>query len=449
MFIDFLTTGFARNRNADAIVWKDRVYTYGWLLDQMQVWRERVAQEHVQAGTVTILEANFSPNAVALFLVLLETGCILVPLTASIEATTREFIKIAQGEVSFRFSAEDAVEVVHLGTHADHRLYGELRRRQHPGLVLFSSASTGRSKWAVHDMAGLLERFKVPRRRHRAIIFYLYDHIAGVDTMLYLLSNGGCMVMVERLDPDEVLRTVEQYRVELLPTSPTFMNLILLSEAYKRYDLACLRTVSYGTEPMPESTLRRFHELLPHIRLAQTYGLSELGAAPTKSKSSDSLWVKIEGEGFQTRVVGDILQIKSCSAMLGYLNASSPFTDDGWFVTGDVVIQDGEYIQILGRASEMINVGGRKVYPAEVEGVIQEMANVMDVTVHGEASAITGQVVCARVTLRGGEDRKAFRRRLTKFCLQRLEPYKVPVKVDLTKDMQYGARFKRMRPIAA
>jgi long-chain acyl-CoA synthetase len=68
-----------------------------------------------------------------------------------------------------------------------------------------------------------------------------------------------------------------------------------------------------------------------------------------------------------------LLEIKAKSAMRGYLNAESPFTPDGWFKTGDAVEVDGEYIKILGRKSELINVGGEKVYPAEVESVIQLM----------------------------------------------------------------------------
>ena len=122
--------------------------------------------------------------------------------------------------------------------------------------------------------------------------------------------------------------------------------MVLMSEAYARHDLSTLRTVTYGTEPMPESTLRRLHALFPAIQLVQTYGLSEVGILRSKSKSSDSLWVKIGGEGFETRVVNGILEIKARSSMLGYLNAPSPFTADGWFVTGDEVEVDGEYLRI-------------------------------------------------------------------------------------------------------
>ena len=98
---------------------------------------------------------------------------------------------------------------------------------------------------------------------------------------------------------------------------------------------------------MPENTLKRFNKLFPEIKMLQTYGLSELGILRSKSKSSDSLWVKIGGEGFETRVVENILQIKAKSAMMGYLNAPSPFTEDGWLKTCDRVEIKGEYIIII------------------------------------------------------------------------------------------------------
>jgi long-chain acyl-CoA synthetase len=263
--------------------------------------------------------------------------------------------------------------------------------------------------------------------------------------MLYQLSNAGCIVTVQNRDPDSVLRAVERHKVELLPTSPTFINLILLSEAYRRYDLSSLKIVTYGTEPMPESTLRRFHQVLPHIKLQQTYGLSEVGILRSKSRSSDSLWVKLGGEGFQTRVVNEILQIKAESAMLGYLNAPSPFTDDGWFNTGDKVEVDGDYFRILGRQSEIINVGGQKVYPAQVESVVQEIPKVAEVTVYGEKNAIMGQIVCAAIRLRESCDARHFHRELREFCRQRLQEFQIPVRVRLVENAMHGGRFKKNR----
>ncbi len=441
-FLDFLKPLFDQFRDADALVWRDRAYSYGWL-------QERVAQLRqvgVRPGTVVALEADFSPNAVALFLALLDERCVLVPLTSTVAGKRDELKTLAQVQYSITLDASDEL---HLSSHAacaSHPFYDQLRSLGHPGLVLFSSGSTGQCKAAVHDLVRLLEKYRTRRHRRRTLSFLLYDHIGGVNTMFYTLANGGCLVTVQERSPDAVLRAVQDHRVELLPTSPTFLNLILLSEAYTRYDLSSLRTITYGTEPMPESTLQRFHALFPQVQLTQTYGLSEVGILRSQSKSSDSLWVRLGGEGFETRVVDGILQIKAQSAMLGYLNAPSPFTDDGWLVTGDAVLEEGEYLKILGRKSELINVGGQKVFPAEVESVIHELDNVAEVTVYGEPNPITGQIVCARVTLCRPEPEKEFARRLKWFCRQHLEPFKVPVKTKLVDAPQHGNRFKRLRP---
>lgn len=443
--IEFLLDIFEQNKQDDAIIWRNQAFSYEWLYIRVRHWLDELSNQNIVAGSVVILEADFSPNAVALFLALIEHNCILVPLTGSIESKKMEFMEIAQGEVRICIYENDSVRFDRLPRQATHELYSVLRARHHPGLILFSSGSAGRSKAALHDLTGILEKFKVRRSKQRTITFLLYDHIGGVNTMLYTLSNGGCMVTVQDRNPEKVLEAVEKYRVELLPTSPTFINMILFSEAYKHHDLSSLKTITYGTEPMPESTLKRFHELLPDIMLQQTYGLSEVGILRSKSKSSDSLWVKLGGEGFQTRVVERVLQIKAESAMLGYLNAPSPFTEDGWFITGDEVEVDGDYFRILGRRSELINVGGEKVYPAEVESVIQQIENVAEVTVYGEKNSITGNVVCANILLLQPEDIKSAGLRIKKYCREHMPIFKVPVKINIVDEELHSERFKKMR----
>lgn len=445
MVIDFLLQIWTDNQNREAIIWREQTFTYGWLLDRFQHWKLTLENERIAPGSIVILEADFSPNAVSLFFALLDHACIVVPLTGAVSARKGEFISVAQGEILFAIDNRDSVTITRLSKIASHPLYDHLKAQHHPGLVLFSSGSTGESKAAVHDMTGLLDKFKLRRSGLRTITFLLYDHIGGVNTMLHTLSNAGCLVTVTERHPDAVLEAVEKCRAELLPTSPTFLNLVLMSEAYKRYDLSSLKTISYGTEPMSEQTLRRLHELFPAVNLQQTYGLSELGILRSKSKDANSLWVKIGGEGFETRVVDGIMQIKARSAMLGYLNAPSPFTADGWFNTGDAVEVDGDYVRFLGRKSEIINVGGEKVYPAEVENVIQELPAVAEVVVYGEKNAITGNIVCADVTPGVELDQKDLISLIKQHCRERLQKYKVPVKVRIVTGSQHTERFKKSR----
>jgi long-chain acyl-CoA synthetase len=448
MFIDFLLDVFERNQTRDAIIWRDNTYSYGWLVAAVRGWLDRLQAQAIAPGTVVALEADFSPNSVALMLAAVENRCIIVPLTKSVEAKKSEFRQIAQVEVIIELDQDDSVLVSKTSGCADHELLQNLRGLGHPGLVLFSSGSTGKSKAALHDFVPLLEKYMVPRHSQRTLTFLLFDHIGGMNTLLHTLSNAGCVITVKDRSPDAVCAAIEKHRVEVLPTSPTFINLLLMSGAYSRYDLSSLQLVTYGTEVMPESTLRRFRELFPNIRLLQTYGLSEVGILRSKSKSSDSLWVKIGGEGFETRVVDGMLEIKARSAMLGYLNAPSPFTEDGWLKTGDLVDVDGEYIRILGRKSEIINVGGEKVYPAEVEGVLQLMEGVEDVVVGAEPNPITGQMVVVRVKINTGESLSDFRKRMRAFCKDKLASYKIPQKVILVDKIMHGERFKKMRTIS-
>jgi acyl-CoA synthetase (AMP-forming)/AMP-acid ligase II len=220
---------------------------------------------------------------------------------------------------------------------------------------------------------------------------------------------------------------------------------MLLSEAYHGRDLSALRLITYGSEPMPSSTLAGLRRVFPKVELRQTYGLIELGVLRAKSMSSDSLWVKVGGEGYDLRVVDEMLQIKADSAMLGYLNAPSPFTDDGYFITGDRVELNGDYMRFLGRDSELINVGGQKVFPAEVEAVLLACDVVGEAVVYGQPNPITGKIVCADVQLRGNHDEAEARRVIRKFCAQSLEPFKIPVKIRFVDGGLTSDRLKRLR----
>jgi len=223
--------------------------------------------------------------------------------------------------------------------------------------------------------------------------------------------------------------------------------MLLISEAYRHHDLSSLQLITYGTEVMPESTLHRMHAVFPQVRLLQTYGLSELGILRSQSRDSHSLWVKVGGEGFETKVVDGTLWVRAQSAMLGYLNAPSPFDAEGWMNTEDVVEVDGDYIHILGRRTEIINIGGQKVYPAEVEGVLMQMENVRDATVYGEKNLITGSIVAARINLFAPETPSELKKRLRAFCKDKLAPYKIPLKVEITGQAQFSARYKKLRRV--
>jgi acyl-CoA synthetase (AMP-forming)/AMP-acid ligase II len=321
----------------------------------------------------------------------------------------------------------------------------ELKDRDAPGLVLFSSCSTGESKASVLDFDRLLAKFEVPRPAYRTLVFLLLDHIGGINTLLHGLCHGGTIVTIPERAPDRVCAAIEAHRIQLLPTTPTFLRMLLIADAIRRHDLSSLELITYGTEPMPPSTLAAAREALHWVRFKQTYGLSELGILPTQSRDSGSVWLKLGDTGFEHKIVDGVLWIRSPSAMLGYLNASSPFDAEGWFNTQDLVERDGDYIRILGRKSELINVGGEKVHPTEIENILLQVDNVKDVTVRGQPNPVTGEVVAAKITPLGPEDPDTLKRRVRQFCHARLERYKIPAVIEVVLEDHYGARFKKSR----
>jgi acyl-CoA synthetase (AMP-forming)/AMP-acid ligase II len=445
MFTDFLAARFDAHADSLAVIAQNARCTYRELLGLWRNWLAEVERKGVAPGTVVALEGEFSPSSVALFLALVQRGAIVVPQSSASTAGRERKDEISQVEVYVRVGGAEEVAIEHTGRVAAHALYAELRDRGHPGLVLFSSGTSGDPKAAVHDFTFLLEKYHLQRPALSTLTFLLFDHWGGLNTMLHAVSNGSSVIAAIDRSPAAVCKLIEEHRIELLPATPTFLNLLLLSGAHRDRDLSSLKVITYGAEPMPESTLARLRDAFPTIKLQQTYGLIEVGVLRSKSRDDGSLWVKLGGEGYETRVVDGILQIKTRATILGYLNAPTPITPDGWFVTGDAVLQDGDYFRVLGRESELINVGGEKVYPAEVESLIQSMAKVADATVYGEKNALVGQIVCARVAASESVDRAAFADEVKRFCSERLEPFKVPVKVQVVDELQVGDRFKKRR----
>jgi long-chain acyl-CoA synthetase len=436
--------------HATAMCWQGQSYSYEWLGEETQAWSRKLQHLSVAPGECAAIVGDYSPRTCSLLLALILNRNIIVPLGMPHEAALNEQLHTAEVSYVFSFTEDDTWQSRrHTPVAREHPLLHELRNDGEPGLILFSSGSTGESKASLLNVASLLDKFSSVRRGYRTLVFLLLDHIGGINTLLHILTQGGTAITSEARTADAVCACIEAQRVELLPTTPTFLNMLLISDAHQRFDLSSLRLITYGTEPMPVATLRHLHEALPNVTLKQTYGLTELGILPTQSRSPDELWIRLDRRVVDYKIVDNILWVRCQSAMLGYLNAPSPFDEEGWLNTQDVVEVDGEYLKILGRKSDIINVGGEKVFPAEVEGVLLQMDGIREALVVGKPNPVTGQVVVARVApSRPPEDPHTFAASVRAFCGERLQPYKIPMLVEIVDGHGHTARFKKLRPPA-
>jgi long-chain acyl-CoA synthetase len=428
-----------------ALYWRKQEFSYGDLWTMVLEWETNLAATGIEAGSVCAFFGDYSPKICALIFALMRRDAILVPFTPAVEKEMHDLMAIAGVEFMFRFAPDDTWACERC-TYPANELITSFIPARRPGLVVFTSGSTGKPKGILQDCERVLHKFVDERSGWRTIQFLMLDHFGGFNTLISTFAYGGTAICLPDRNPDTVCTIVEDSRATLLPTTPTFINILLATNTYRRHDLSSIRLITYGTEVMPKSTLERLRGAFPNAGFKQTYGLSELGVLRSKSETDDSVWVKIGGIGFETKIIDNVLWINSEANMVGYLNAASPFDEDGWMCTGDYVEVKGDYLRILGRNSEMINVGGQKVFPTEIENVLMQASNVRDARVFGAKHPLMGHVVHAEVALVEPEDIASLKERLRAFCLDRIAKFKIPVRftvVDVEKNC--SARFKKIR----
>ncbi|WP_321518071.1 class I adenylate-forming enzyme family protein [uncultured Bacteroides sp.] len=430
-----------------AVIFGGNEYSYTQLAEQIRMYYDEV-QNKLYSGAVIAIISDYCFESIALFFALYENRNIIVPVTSRIEAEIEEKLSVAGCNYIISIEKGYLEFKEYFGKNETHLLICDLRTMNVSGLVLFSSGSTGVPKAMIHNLNTLIDSFRNKKGRNLTfLIFLMFDHIGGLNTLLSCLSMGTTMVFPVNRNPEHVCGLIEKYKVNVLPASPTFLNLILISESYMKYDLSSLRMITYGTEPMQDALLLRLKDVFPEVKFLQTFGTSETGISQTLSRSSTSTQLKIDDPNTEYKIVDGELFIRTKTQILGYLNYSMEhFTDDGWFKTGDLVEEmDDGYIKIVGRNKELINVGGEKVLPSEVESVLFQMERVKDCIVFGESNPITGQIVVAKILFDEDISVSDAKKKVTLFCQGKLERYKIPVRVLLMKEVEFSERFKKKR----
>lgn len=420
-------------------------YTFQELVDQVETYRTVLA-EKVRKEDVVVIDADYSFYSISVLLALSSITCVIVPIVWENDQVFEQKLIACGATKQIKINRQN-IDIQQLDTQPLN--YQETTHQGHTGIVLFSSGTTGKPKVMVHNFTQLLNSFPIPKRQKklRILIFLLFDHIGGLNTLLSCLNNGATAILAQNRNPEQVLTLMEEEQVQVLPTSPTFLSLMLQTENLEERDLSSLKLVTYGTERMPKRLLQQLNEQFKHVRFLQTFGTSETGILKTLSKSSNSLFFKIVNDDIDHKIVDGQLLLKTKTTVKGYKNYNSEqFLADDWFATGDLVEQDEEgYIKIIGRMNEVINIGGLKVLPIEVEQVINTVEGVIDSTVYGKENVITGQMVCAKVVLASNVEANAIKKKIKTTCREVLEKYKRPAKIIVSPQVNSTPRFKKQR----
>jgi acyl-CoA synthetase (AMP-forming)/AMP-acid ligase II len=419
------------------------VVTYAELGALIGKAQQSLAQLKLDRPTSFGLIGDHGPASTAWLIALAEAGHFVAPLSGNAAEYPGKLALInAQWVIATSDSAWELLPRV--DEPSVHPLFAQLRGQGAAGLVLFSSGTGGTPKAMVQDFSKLLASYESRHENDLVMLALLgFDHIGGLNTLFNSLAAGSLLVIPASRSPADVASAVARHRVAVLPASPTFLNLLLAAGVTS--ELASLRVITYGTEPMPESLLQRLKAAFPRVRFIQTFGTSETGITRTSSPEAGSTFLRFDDPDLEWKVIDDELWLRSRTQIAGYLNASNErFTADGWFRTGDKVEQGpGGTLRILGRLGEMINVGGEKLMPAEVESVVLAVPGVADCRVRGEPHPLTGQTVAVDVVA-NVPDQEALRSAIRAACRERLARHKIPTRVTFVPSVS-GARMKKVR----
>jgi len=319
--------------------------------------------------------------------------------------------------------------------------------------LIYTSGTTGHPKGVVLTHANLLAdiehlNYWMPHQEggvhlHAAPIF----HIIDFPFIFASPAFGAYQITIPKFTPANFCEAVSRERVSRTVLVPTMINLLIQFPELKQFDLTSLETLAYGGSPMAPELVRRTRQLLPQVKLAQGYGLSETGFltylqddehTPTRLTSCGRTCPGIDmrvtdeaGREVEPGQHGELVA-RGANVMRGYWSNQQETNRafrDGMFRTGDIGYRDPDgYFYILDRLKDMIVTGGENVYSGEVEAVIYQHPAVLETAVFGIPDPKWGEVVAASIVRKPGQALET--EELIAHCRRFLANYKIPRRVE-------------------
>lgn len=342
-------------------------------------------------------------------------------------------------------------------------------------VLTYTSGTTGRSKGAMNLHRAMVHSSTVyvrwwDLRPGRDVVVGLAPvfHITGIVAGLGAhIVSGAPVVLLHRFDAEETLRAVERWRGTFMVAASTAFIALSNHPALARHDVSSLTKTPSGGAPVGEALVERV-EQAAGWRLRGVYGMTEttspthmapLGAAPPVDPESGALSVGVPVPGARVRIVdpvdgrdlpaGEVGEIVVSGPMVvpGYWQLpeeSAHAVRDGWLHTGDVGKETADgWLFVVDRLKDMINAGGYKVFPRDVEDVLYQHPAVREASVVGVPDDYRGETVKAFVSLVAGAD--ATPEELIAFCRERMAAYKYPRAVEIRDELPKTATGKLLR----
>lgn len=440
---------------------------------------------HIGLGDVVLV---CLPNTAAypvLTQALWEVGAIMHPISATTperelqqELSDHDYVASIVGEDLVNAVLDERMAIVtalHLQTYSilhiirDRQLMGHepaLPKEDDLALILNTSGTTGKPKRvglthrilknaAEHD----IESHKMNAQDTTMIVMPMFHINAQAISILSTRLSGGKIVVTEKFSASKFWNQIRNNGVTWVSVVPTIVNILLINKnslASYANDIK-LRFVRCSSFALPLDKLTEFQTKF-HTKILEGYGMTETASQCTINPF-DAPKVGSAGKAFKTDVaimidgnvvtesnqLGEIV-VKGDHVISDYLDSHPDSFKDGWFLTGDLGYLDNDgYLFVKGRKKDIINHGGEKVAPAQVENILSQLNFVREVSVIGTPDTLYGEAVTAVVITRGGQDEELERRKIMAHAKASLANYEQPTRIFFVKDYPRNATGKVIR----
>src|SRR5262249_39829660 len=273
-----------------------------------------------------------------------------------------------------------------------------LSKGRRPQVVLMTSGTTGIPKAAGHDLnqlSGLIPEDR-PTAAARWLLTYHPASFAGLQVILTALLGWAPLAALSWPDIGALCEAAKEFGPTSISGTPTFWRAFLTTLGGDEAKVP-LRHATLGGEAVNQATIDRIRTHFPSARITHIYASTEAGAvfAVKDGRAGfPATWLAAERGKVKMRIVNGVLHLLSPRRMAGYISGhDSPVDGEGWLDTGDLVRIVDDRVFFIGRKDSIVNVGGQKVRPEEVEALILQLPGVLDAHVKAIANPITGQLV--------------------------------------------------------
>ncbi|PWA09202.1 acyl-CoA synthetase [Pueribacillus theae] len=339
-----------------------------------------------------------------------------------------------------------------------------------PGMIVYTSGTTGRPKGAVLTHKNLvinrillMWETRSPLYTKQLIVPPMF-HVAAMANVIKNCLLNGTAVIHRDFNPEHILETIEKEKINSMMLVPAMWNFLLQVPNLEKYDLTSMTECTAGAAICPLELKKKIMKTFKNASYHEAFGQTETSPSATSLNHEDALRktssvgkpiinleVRVVDDKMNDVAVGEVGEIvyRGPTVMKEYYNnpeATEEAFSGGWFHSGDLVTYDEEgFIYIVDRKKDMIISGGENIYPAEIEEVLYTHPSILECAVIGVPDADWGESVKAMIVLK--PEQSLSEQEVISYCTEHLASYKKPKIVEFIDELPRNASGKVLKQV--